>query len=582
MPTSFRTLARAALAALGLLIPAAGGGQARAGARTDSAGADSARRVRAARFLVDSTAAGRRSTLVIVNGNEVDDLRTAQLRTGVAPGQSLLLRSASSLTRPLPDRRFAVTAIAPQFLAIDNDSLPFSQNNAALWAGRGTGTRTIAGFRLQVFRARLTFAPEMIFAANEPFPIVFDFGKPYPLPERPFVGDSSYIHPWYVGRFRIDQPARFGPEVATRFDWGQSTLSASVDRFELGVSNENEWWGPGIRNAIVLSNNAPGFPHLFARTARPLRTRLGDVDLRWIVGGLEESRYFDADSLNDVRSISAFAATLQTGWDPNLTIGAARAVYARATGPGGVPGRWLDFLSPVPRLDRSTPPDTTRPKDRRDHVYSVFARWVFPDDGFEAYAEWARTEWPHSLRDFLIAPNHSQGYTLGLQWARPAWRRGSVRIQGEATQLEQSATFRDRPVPSWYTSSRVPQGYTHRGQIIGAAIGPGASSQFVALDYLERAWRLGVTGTRIRWNTDAHDNFGWPIYLAYCNYDVSLIPGVRGGAFTRWGAVTAELSYENRLNPFFQNAGACPDQPPFRDVRNRTFRINLAPLARRP
>ena len=62
-----------------------------------------------------------------------------------------------------------------------------------------------------------------------------------------------------------------------------------------------------IRNAPAgcFSDNAPGFLHAFIRTGKPVRTGIGVLEGRWIVGGLKESDYFDDDISNDVRSISA-------------------------------------------------------------------------------------------------------------------------------------------------------------------------------------------------------------------------------------------------------------------------------------
>ena len=30
-----------------------------------------------------------------------------------------------------------------------------------------------------------------------------------------------------------------------------------------GFSNENLWWGPSIRNSIMMSNHARGFKHIY-------------------------------------------------------------------------------------------------------------------------------------------------------------------------------------------------------------------------------------------------------------------------------------------------------------------------------
>jgi hypothetical protein len=510
--------------------------------------------------------------LSLVNSEAVDRLRSDQLLSGVATGRSLLLRSASSLTPAVvgADSGWRIAALPPQFLWVSNSTLPFSQNYGSLWAGKGLSTRTLVGFKLESARARLIIAPELVLSANSDWPLIrfpFAFIAP-PLPP----GRSQYDLPYYVGRFTIDQPMRFGNQAIKRLDLGQTTALLSVKSMEVGFSNENEWWGPGIRNAIVLSNNAPGFPHLFIRTGHPIETRLGGVELRWLVGGLTESAFFDTISTNNTRSLAAISATLQTHWDPNLSVGFARSVYSTATGWGQVPGRWFDVFA---RTHRDSP--NAKP-DGKDQLFTLFARWVFPDDGVELYTEWGRRELRPNLRDFLVAPNHTQGYTLGLQWRGGQWHGGSLRVQTEVTQLEQSATFRDGPIGSWYTSTNVIQGYTNRGQMLGASIGPGASSQWLAFDYMKPAWRFGAFAGRIRWNQDILTNFGFPIPRAYCTQDVSLYPGIRGAKTGSFGAISAELSLQKRYTPFFQNGGGCPNTGPRLDIRNNTLSVTFSPF----
>ncbi|MEX2110698.1 MAG: capsule assembly Wzi family protein [Gemmatimonadaceae bacterium] len=502
----------------------------------------------------------------------VDRWRSDQLTAGVPPGRSLLLRSASSLTPYIVDTtgRWRASAISPEVLAVVNSAIPFSQNYGSLWAGRGASTRTLVGFKLESARVRFIFAPEIIYSANTDWLLRHDYYAPELPPDR-----SPYTLPYYVGAFTIDQPMRFGDSRIRRIDLGQTTAMWSGNRFAFGFSNENEWWGPGIRNAIVLSNNAPGFPHLFFRTARPLKTYFGDLELRWLVGGLTESSFFDTVSTNDARSIAAIGATVQTRWDPDLTFGFARSVYATSTGWSEVPWRWLDVFA---RTYQDVP-DTTR--TRRDQLFTLFARWVFPSEGLEVYGEWGRRELLVNLRDFLLAPNHTQAYTIGMQWRGPEWRAGTFRVQSEITQLEQSATFRDRPVGSWYTSTRVIQGYTHRGEIIGASIGPGASSQWLAVDYLRQSWRVGAFGGRIRWNQDVHNNYGAPVYVAYCNQDVSIYPGIRAAKSSWFGTLTADLTFQNRLTPFFQHGGGCPNNGRRLDIRNNTLSVTVSPWNRR-
>lgn len=527
----------------------------------------------------------RGTAFVLVTGEAVNRARFSQLFDSSARTANLLLRSPSTLTpRHLREGgRVAATPILPLVTATWNSALPLSQNLGSLWAGRGLGTRTTFGARLESKHLRLIAAPEYVSEENRDwvlrhYPYNQAHNTPAVPPDR-FGG--GFVFPFYVNTFPIDQPLRFGAKRLSRLDAGESGVYASSGRFEFGVSNEHEWWGPGIRNAIVLSNNAPGFPHAVLRTARPLHTRFGSVDARWLVGGLTESKYFDTVSTNNIRSIASIAATVQTAWDPNLTFGFARSVIATASGWGPVPFRWLDVFANTHRPDARPTTDTTLRPGGKDQILSLFGRWVFPSEGFEVYAEWARTELPHGLRDFLIAPNHTQGYTMGLQWASQPFHSGRIRVQTEITDLEQSSTRRDGPIGSWYASRPVVQGYTNRGEVLGASIGPGASSQWIAADYMRTSWRFGVFAGRTRWNEDVHNATKFPVYLYYCNHDVSVYPGARGAVTSRLGSLSLDYSLQNRLNAFFQNDGGCPNVGERLDIRNNTLTITYSPFTNR-
>src|SRR5690606_22874443 len=164
---------------------------------------------------------------------------------------------------------------------------------------------------------------------------------------------------------------------------------------------------------------------------------------------------------------------------------------------------------------------------------------------------------------------------LGLQWARPFAEQRALRLQAELTYLEQTPAP-DRPLsPSYYVSGTVPQGYTHRGQVIGAAIGPGASSQWLAVDYLGTGWEVGLFGGRIRWENDAY--YRQPTGVSYHAHDVSLYGGVRAGGEVLGMEVQGEAITGKRYNFLFQSLRGGFGPNSFYDVRNLTLRLSLAP-----
>lgn len=473
--------------------------------------------------------------------------RIAQLHGGTST-EGFLLRSPSSLMARLwggEEALFGVQGLLPELRTTWNSDLPFSFNDGALWAGRGVNYQLTVGVRVGLrigpIRVTAVLAPHFLYQENQPFPVI-----PYQSTADP--PRDLYANPFHPLPESIDAPLRFGDQPLRARTWGQSSVWLEVGPLAMGAGTENEWWGPGVRNALIISGHGPGFPHLTLSSSRALATRLGSVEGRWLVGRLDESGYFDEDSENNFRSLSALGLTLQPAFDPNLTLGVARVVFS--TLPPG--DRWPRAVFDVLRVvgqPNSGPPGEEQAKGR-DQITSLFWRWIAPGAGFEAYGEWARFEEPRSLRDFLEFPQHSVGYTVGVQWAGERAEGARLGVQGEITNLEPSATWRQRPVFGTYTSRVVPQGYTHQGQFIGAAIGPASSSQWLAVDRRSgRGWRIGVFGGRIRWEAAAHYTDVVPHPK---RGDVSLFWGGRMGLDLAGWSLSAELSHGVRLNYLFQ------------------------------
>jgi hypothetical protein len=422
-----------------------------------------------------------------------------------------------------------------------------------------------------------TFAPTYVYAGNRDFPRPTDPRIAPPLPPT----RDPFSYPWRVYGASIDYPLRFGPDSYQRLDLGETSLYTSHGGAEFGFTNESEWWGPGVRNALVLSNNAPGIPRLFARTARPVRTRVGTLEGRYVLGALSTSPFFETDAYpKRGRSFNALAITLRPAVVPTLTVGLARAVYAQTTDNfGSVATHVFDVVSVIGRPNARPSTDLSQHAGR-DQIYSLFARWVLPESGFESYAEWGRTELPRSVRDFLVSPNHTQGYTVGLQYAAPIRASGVTgRLQAEASNVAQSSTYAQRPTGSWYTSRAAVQGYTQRGQVIGAAIGPGGSSQWLAVDAFGASWTAGLFAGRVRWDDDAHYSAQLP-NGGFCRHDVSLLGGIRGTGRLAVGSVSASVTAANRLNTFYQNTGVCLNDAGARvDTPNTTLALTFTPRA---
>lgn len=500
---------------------------------------------------------------VTIGSHTEDSLRLSQLR-GHAPVDGFMIREPSTLG-PAPAE--GLSLIAPQYRSTWNSDLPLSLNEGAMWAGRGLNVSLLGGFRIVAGPVVLTVTPEFVYQENLPFQVL-------PSPMR---GRSPFASPWHNEPESLDLPLRFGSQSHMAIGVGQSSIRMRTRGMELGLSSANQWWGPGIRNALVMSNNAPGFPHAFVRTAAPLRNRAGRFEGKILLGRLAESEFFDSDPENDHRSIAAGVFTYRPAVAPNLTLGLARAVYAPIDATTDLLGDALHLVQDIGRPNDRRPTDLARDPGP-DQILSVFGRWVLPEAGFEAYFEWAKNERPRSLRDLLVTPHHAQAYTVGLQWARPVSDGTTFRLQAESSFLESSTTLRYRRVTGFYKSRPVPQGYTHRGRVLGAAIGTGGSGQWVAADLIGRTAQVGLFAGRIRWENDAF--FGAQVAPFIFDHDVSVIGGVRAGLILPRIRVESEIALAERLNYLFQNPSVDLTAPAGVDIRNLTVRLRLTPVLR--
>lgn len=77
-------------------------------------------------------------------------------------------------------------------------------------------------------------------------------------------------------------------------------------------------------------------------------------------------------------------------------------------------------------------------------------------------------------------------------------------VNAELTQLEANKTgaIRGSGFPSFYFHGRSQQGYTNRGQLLGAAIGPSSNSQYLGSALYFNKGRIKIFTQRVTKNND--------------------------------------------------------------------------------
>jgi hypothetical protein len=341
----------------------------------------------------------------------------------------------------------------------------------------------------------------------------------------------------------IDLPRRFGSDEFSWAHLGQSFVRVDAFGAAAGVSTENLRWGPAHRNPLLMSGAGPGFPHAFIGTSDPVNVRIGRLEVEAVWGRLSESAYFDTIPDNDKRLFAGLVVAFSPG-NAGLTLGFARA-YVR-------------YLQGLDLADQIFGPytgvrDNPRQREEGDNqLLSAFFAWVLPESQFEVYGEYARDDHWEDARDLLLEPDHSRAYTVGLE--KVFSRQNSadkLRIVAEATNLGMSPTWQSRRgAVNFYTHSQIRQGYTHRGQLLGAPIGTGSDAQYVAVDYFGGDRLAGLYVERTRYDNDAYyRHFAYP--FAFGGHDAEFTVGLRGGGVVRSVQVVGEVAHSSRHNRDF-------------------------------
>ncbi|HEY2825193.1 MAG TPA: capsule assembly Wzi family protein [Gemmatimonadales bacterium] len=508
---------------------------------------------------------------LVIPGSELDGyLRFLDLRgqAGITP---LIFRSASTFrslgfarsdsARPWDAQHVladtasgAFRVLVPDLHLVYNSDNPHGANDGALWAGKGISGAVTGGVEVRMGPVVATVAPTLWWTQNQDFPLV-----PVTIAHR-----SQFAYPYRVGNMQIDWPQRFGPDAFAALDPGQSGIRANFGWFTTGISSENMWWGPAAVNPIIMSSTAAGVPHLDLGTGRPVDIGIGHLDARMIYGRLAGSAYFDsAGQGGQTRFLVGLALGYSPSFLPGLTVGTTRVFYKHWADTV----RLTDIFAPLNSVFKLSFGSLTDPttNDDRDQILSLVARWALPESGAEFYVEWARNDYNLNLRDFLLEPDHSRGYTYGF--AKRVGDGGRFRLRGEVTQLGRSATVQVRATPPFYMHGIVHEGYTQIGQLVGAAIGPGGESEYFGVDRFGPAGRTGFFIQRVVHNSDVYyEQFAAAERRA--GHDIEVTAGISAFRFFPAFSAGGQLGVGRELNRnYIVN----------NDVTNLNLQITLTP-----
>lgn len=398
-----------------------------------------------------------------------------------------------------------------------NSDHPEGLNDGAMIPARGYQSFVSGGIFAKYGIVSVQLMPEFVFAENKSY-------QGFP--------DQLSDELWFINYLdilnNIDLPERFGKTAFNKVFWGQSSIRLTFKSLSLGLSNENLWWGPGMKNALLMTNSAPGFMHITLNTVKPIHTIIGSFEGQLIMGRLEASGYPNIDSIkiaehnvfkymirdwipysrkpDDWRYMNGIVMSYQPKWLPGLFLGAARSfiTYHKDLGTS-----LNDYFPVIIPMFKETLGNNVEDLVKRDQLASVFMRWISPESHSEIYGEYGREDHNYDLNDFLQEPDNFRAYTIGFRKLTPLKKRSNeyLDVQAEFTQLCRTLSTSLRgnglsEASGWYQHNLVRDGYTHNGQYLGAGIGSGSSMQSMNLSWVKNSKRLGLEFKRVVHNED--------------------------------------------------------------------------------
>ncbi len=439
--------------------------------------------------------------------NTDDLLRRQQLLGLDSTKTSLLIRPVSIKGSGLPEwnkllwsnanGQFQVKALPVVWQQQVNSHHPYGINDGAMISAKGYQMLFSAGVYAKIGPLSIQLRPEYVYAQNSDFRQSFEAENPLKL--------KNLLIIYHNG---IDAPEKFGDGSYSKLNWGQSSIRLNYWALSLGLSNENLWWGPGERNSLLMTNNAAGFKHLTFNTRRPIITAIGNIEGQIIAGKLESSGVkatpFQGQRNSSWRYISAMALSYQPKWVPGLYLGFDRSFVTYRNYMGNKFGDYFPLFSSLGKSNFTGEDVTqnTEDKYKRDQLFSLFAKWVMPEAKAEIYFQYGKEDHSWDLRDQFVELEHSRAYVAGFRKLIPYLGKENEFIQVglELTQMEPTSLSQVRGQGYWYSHHQILDGYTNRGQILGAGIGPDN------LQSLNVAWIKGLKRIGLMLERRVHNN----------------------------------------------------------------------------
>ncbi|HMP98813.1 MAG TPA: capsule assembly Wzi family protein [Cyclobacteriaceae bacterium] len=386
-------------------------------------------------------------------------------------------------------------------------SRPYGWGDGSMIPSRGFQQMLSAGMYAELGPLSIQFRPEAVWAQNKDY-------ERFPQEYSDQIWSDRYY--FWSGS---DNPELFGEGAYWNTNLGQSSVRLNFGSFSIGASNENIWWGPGQFNAIIFSNNAPGFKHLTFNTFKPVKTFFGNLEGQLIVGRLEGSGFPPESSgrsnfarPDDWRYLNGINVSYSPKWIRGLYLGFSRTFQQYSEDMEKSFIGYFPIFDPFQKEKLLVDGSSAEEDDKgQDQQVAISVRWVFQEANAEVYFEFGRRDHALNWRDFIMSPEHARAYLFGFNklFALPN-NASFIQLRSEFIQTQQSINIMARyqgigQGSSWGQHFPVYHGFTHYGQQLGIGLGPGNNAQTFAVSWVKDFNKLGVLFERMENQMDFYN-----------------------------------------------------------------------------
>ncbi len=197
----------------------------------------------------------------------------------------------------------------------------------------------------------------------------------------------------------------------------------------IGYGNWNQWWGPGIHNSLVLSNNAEGFYYYYISS--------GGYQ-QFVDGASYKIKYIVSDEMKNMAGDDYFLSALFFNVKYNiLEFGISRSILS-----GGYNEIHWSLNDALTVLFNNK---NSRYWDTIDEYYVLMK---FPDSGFEFFLDIGFPNRTYAGKDPKVYSDHAIGSNLGFR-KQGAFNSDKILFGFDYTRLVQGIYYNILPTPNW-------------------------------------------------------------------------------------------------------------------------------------